>query len=108
MVRGARRFGSSAGQGAECCCVYRSQARFTQGFPRRNADPPMEFVDALPIVGAVRLLILGAGGVGSAAALIAKRRPFLEHVVVADHDPARADAAVAAVADDRFSAAQVD
>jgi len=56
----------------------------------------------------VRLLILGAGGVGSAAALIAKRRRFLEHVVVADYDPARSDAAVAAVADDRFRAAQVD
>ncbi len=56
----------------------------------------------------MRILILGAGGVGSAAARIAARRPFPKHVVVADYDPARADAAVAGVADDRFRAAQVD
>jgi saccharopine dehydrogenase (NAD+, L-lysine forming) len=56
----------------------------------------------------MRILILGAGGVGSAAALIAARRSFPEHVVVADYDPARADAAVAATKDGRFVAAQVD
>ena len=37
---------------------------------------------------AVRLLVLGAGGVGSAAAGIAARRPFLTHVVLADYEPA--------------------
>ncbi len=42
----------------------------------------------------MRILILGAGGVGSAAALIAARREFPSHVVVADYDRARADAAV--------------
>ena len=56
----------------------------------------------------MRLLILGSGGVGSAAALIAARRPFLSAVVMADYDLARADRAVAAVGDDRFSAVQVD
>ena len=56
----------------------------------------------------MRILILGAGGVGSAAALIAARRSFPSHVVVADYDQARADAAVAATKDDRFVAAQVD
>ncbi|HEY8302107.1 MAG TPA: saccharopine dehydrogenase C-terminal domain-containing protein [Jatrophihabitans sp.] len=56
----------------------------------------------------MRILILGAGGVGSAAALIAARREFPSHVVVADHDRARADAAVAAVNDARFVAAQLD
>ena len=34
----------------------------------------------------MKLLILGAGGVGSAAAKIAARRDFLEHVVLADYD----------------------
>ena len=56
----------------------------------------------------MRILILGAGGVGSAAALIAARREFPSHVVVADYDRARADAAVADVGDPRFVAAQLD
>ncbi len=56
----------------------------------------------------MRILILGAGGVGTAAARIAARRPFPTHIVLADYDRARADAAVAAVGDDRFVAAQVD
>jgi saccharopine dehydrogenase-like NADP-dependent oxidoreductase len=56
----------------------------------------------------MRALILGAGGVGSAAALIAARRPFFTHVVVADYDRARAEAAVAATSDARFVAAAVD
>ena len=56
----------------------------------------------------MRLLILGAGGVGSAAVRIAARRPFLEHVVVADYDLDRARRAVDAVADDRFDAIRLD
>ena len=44
----------------------------------------------LHIVTPVRLLVLGAGGVGSAAARIAARRPFLTHVVLADYERARA------------------
>lgn len=56
----------------------------------------------------MRILILGAGGVGSAATLIAARRSFPSHVVVADYDRSRAEAAVAAAKDDRFVAAQVD
>ena len=56
----------------------------------------------------MRILILGAGGVGSAAAGIAARRSFPSHVVVADYNRGRADSAVAALDDDRFVAAQVD
>ncbi len=56
----------------------------------------------------MRLLILGAGGVGSAAARITARRRFATHVVVADYDLSPADAVVAEVADPRFVAAQVD
>ena len=56
----------------------------------------------------MRAMILGAGGVGSAAALIAARRDFFEAVVVADFDPGRAERAVAATGDERFVAATVD
>jgi saccharopine dehydrogenase-like NADP-dependent oxidoreductase len=60
----------------------------------------------------MRILLVGAGGVGSAAVKIAARRGFFEHFVVADYDLARAQAAVASVeglgAPRRFSAAQVD
>jgi saccharopine dehydrogenase (NAD+, L-lysine-forming) len=56
----------------------------------------------------MRLLILGAGGVGSAAAMIAARRPFLRSVVLADYDAGRAERAAAATGDDRFSSARVD
>ena len=56
----------------------------------------------------MRLLILGAGGVGSAAALIAARRRFATHVVVADYDEARARAAAVATNDERFTCAALD
>ncbi|MCW2526935.1 MAG: ATP-binding protein [Pseudonocardiales bacterium] len=56
----------------------------------------------------MRLLIVGAGGVGSAAALIAARRTFATHVVMADFDVARAERAAKATADDRFGYARVD
>ena len=39
----------------------------------------------------MRVLLVGAGGVGSAFTAIAARRDFFETVVVADYDPARAD-----------------
>ena len=52
--------------------------------------------------------MLGAGGVGAAVTTIAARRGFPASVVVADYDLARAQRAVAAAGDDRFSAAQVD
>ncbi len=56
----------------------------------------------------MRILIIGAGGVGSSAALIAARRDFYEHIVIADYDGQRADALVTRIGDSRFSAAQVD
>ncbi len=56
----------------------------------------------------MRLLVLGAGGVGSAVARIASRRPFFEHLLLADYDLGRAERAAAAVADPRLAAAQVD
>jgi len=57
----------------------------------------------------MRILLIGAGGVGSAVVGIAARRGFFEHVVVADYDPARVERALARVAGDaRFSGARVD
>jgi saccharopine dehydrogenase (NAD+, L-lysine forming) len=54
----------------------------------------------------MRILLVGAGGVGSAFAAIAARRAFFEHLVIADYDEARA--ARAADVDDRFSGARID
>jgi saccharopine dehydrogenase-like NADP-dependent oxidoreductase len=56
----------------------------------------------------VRILLVGAGGVGGAFTAIAARRDFFDACVVADYDRSRAEHAVAAVDDGRFSAAQVD
>jgi saccharopine dehydrogenase-like NADP-dependent oxidoreductase len=55
----------------------------------------------------MRILLIGAGGVGSAAVAIAARRPFFDAMVVADYDLARAQRAVAS-ADHRFTAARLD
>ena len=54
----------------------------------------------------MRILLVGAGGVGAAFAAIATRRDFFEAVVVADYDLASAERAAAV--DERFRAAQVD
>ncbi|RLV49276.1 ATP-binding protein [Nocardioides mangrovicus] len=56
----------------------------------------------------MRILLVGAGGVGSAFTAIAARRDFFERCVVADYDQARASRAVQALDDPRFVAAQVD
>jgi saccharopine dehydrogenase (NAD+, L-lysine-forming) len=54
----------------------------------------------------VRILLVGAGGVGAAFTAIAARRDFYEQVVVTDYDLVRAEKAAAV--DPRFVAAQVD
>jgi saccharopine dehydrogenase-like NADP-dependent oxidoreductase len=61
----------------------------------------------------MQVLMIGAGGVGDAAARIAAERGFFDGWVVADYDLARADRTVAAVTarhpgETRFRAAQVD
>ncbi|GLV73407.1 saccharopine dehydrogenase family protein [Streptomyces hygroscopicus] len=58
----------------------------------------------------MRVLLVGAGGVGTAATRIAARREFLTHMVVADYDLSRAEAAVAALQEhgERFSALRLD
>ena len=62
----------------------------------------------------MRILIVGAGGVGSALSRILATRPFIESVTVSDYDLARAEAAVDWIAKRhpevaaKFHAAQID
>ncbi len=54
----------------------------------------------------MRILLVGAGGVGGAIAAIAARRDFFTQIVIADYDAAKAEKAAAV--DDRFVGAQID
>jgi saccharopine dehydrogenase (NAD+, L-lysine-forming) len=56
----------------------------------------------------MRVVVVGAGGVGAAVASIARRRAFLETLVLADRDLARAQRVVDGAGDPRFAAAEVD
>ena len=56
----------------------------------------------------MRVLVIGAGGVGAAAASVAQRRDFFERLVLADVDTSRAQAAAERTGDPRFAAAAVD
>ena len=57
----------------------------------------------------MRILVVGAGGVGSSVVPIAARRDFFELVVVADYDAGRAERAVDRLGGDaRFAAARID
>ena len=57
----------------------------------------------------MRILLVGAGGVGSAVVPIAARRDFFEGMVVADYDQGRAERAIERLGGDpRFAAARVD
>ena len=56
----------------------------------------------------MRILVIGAGGVGSAVVPTAIRRDFFEQLVVADYDAPRAAAVAERAADPRVSGSQVD
>jgi saccharopine dehydrogenase (NAD+, L-lysine-forming) len=56
----------------------------------------------------MKILLVGAGGVGGAITGIAARRPFFEAMVVADYDEGRAQRAAERTGDPRFSAIRVD
>jgi saccharopine dehydrogenase-like NADP-dependent oxidoreductase len=56
----------------------------------------------------MRLLVVGAGGVGSSIVSIAARRPVFEQIVVADVDHARASRAAARPGSDRVLGTRVD
>src|SRR5438270_13442899 len=55
----------------------------------------------------MRVVVLGAGGVGSSAAAVAAKRSFFERMVLADLDAERPRKAVAGLGE-RFGTAQVD
>jgi saccharopine dehydrogenase (NAD+, L-lysine-forming) len=60
-------------------------------------------------LGPMKILVVGAGGVGAAFAAIAQRRPAFERVVLADVAPDRVKAVVAGLGEPgRFSAERVD
>ncbi len=60
----------------------------------------------------MRILLIGAGGVGGAVVAIAARRSFFDRMVVADYDIARAERVVSAVSragrESRFVAVRLD
>jgi saccharopine dehydrogenase-like NADP-dependent oxidoreductase len=56
----------------------------------------------------MNILVIGAGGVGAAAAAIAARRTFFDRFVLADYDETRARDAVVRIDDQRFEAERVD
>ncbi|MGY6498238.1 MAG: saccharopine dehydrogenase family protein [Microcella sp.] len=62
----------------------------------------------------MRILLVGAGGVGDAIAKIAARRSFFETIIVSDYDITRAERTIAWITakhgdqGDRFVAAQID
>jgi saccharopine dehydrogenase (NAD+, L-lysine forming) len=56
----------------------------------------------------VNVLVIGAGGVGSAFAAVARRRSFFDRITIADRDAERARTVVEGLDDGRFAAAVVD
>jgi len=56
----------------------------------------------------MKVLVIGAGGVGRAIVNIAARRDFISAMVIADRNLERAQEAVGRIKDPRFSAAQVN
>lgn len=56
----------------------------------------------------MKVLVIGAGGVGRAIVNIAARREFISSMVIADRNLDRAQEAVGRIRDPRFSAAQVN
>jgi saccharopine dehydrogenase (NAD+, L-lysine-forming) len=56
----------------------------------------------------MKVVVVGTGGVGAAVAAVASRRRFFERLTLADLDPARPQAVVAELGDDRLAAAAVD
>jgi saccharopine dehydrogenase-like NADP-dependent oxidoreductase len=56
----------------------------------------------------MRILLIGAGGVGEAIVKLAATRNFFEQIIVADYDLSRAESAVEWVNDSRFIATKID
>jgi saccharopine dehydrogenase-like NADP-dependent oxidoreductase len=76
-----------------------------KGFRSNNRMSTLDFVSKHVSIHDMRILLVGAGGVGSALARIAARRRFAD-LIIADHDLARAQRAAAASGG--YSAVQLD
>src|SRR5215469_18528965 len=76
-----------------------------KGFRSDNWMSTLDFVLKRVSIHDMRILLVGAGGVGSALASIAARRRFAD-LIIADHNLARAQRAAAAK--DGYSAVQLD
>jgi saccharopine dehydrogenase (NAD+, L-lysine forming) len=76
-----------------------------KGFRSNKPMSTLDFVSKHVSIHDMRILLVGAGGVGSALARIAARRRFAD-LIIADYDLARAQRAAAAK--DGYSAVQLD
>jgi saccharopine dehydrogenase (NAD+, L-lysine-forming) len=76
-----------------------------KGFRSNNRMSTLDFVSKHVSIHGMRILLVGAGGVGSALARIAARRRFAD-LIIADYDLARAQRAAAASGG--YSAVQLD
>jgi len=56
----------------------------------------------------MRILVVGAGGVGSAIAVLAQRRGFVQHLTLTDIDETQARSTVDRLGDERFDAGKLD
>ena len=56
----------------------------------------------------MRVLAIGAGGVGTASALLAQRRSFFEQWVIADYESSRVQELLNRVSDERFAGVTLD
>ncbi|MBA3291584.1 MAG: saccharopine dehydrogenase NADP-binding domain-containing protein [Actinobacteria bacterium] len=56
----------------------------------------------------MRILVVGAGGVGSAIAVLAQPRGFVQHLTLADIDETQARSTVDRLGDERFDAVKLD
>src|SRR5580693_4551648 len=91
----------SNGSSTHCSRLQRIQWHRMQ-----TATSPVEAANRLRArIAGMRILLVGAGGVGTAVARIAARRPFAE-LIIADYDLARAQRA--ASARDSYTAVQLD
>lgn len=74
----------------------------------------MRLIVHLDNMGGMKILLVGAGGVGDAIAKIAARRSFFEQMIVSDYDVTRAERTIAWIEakhgpqGERFVAAQID
>ena len=73
-----------------------------------GAEPASREVGDPARLAAMKILVIGSGGVGSAIAAIAQRRDFFSSMIMADIDEERAKSVAAATEDVRFEGVKLD